>query len=104
VRGSATLGAKKAPRLGAYGSGGELPRQHKGGRPITAQVFDTTMRWEDAARLAQMPVTCPPTEKRAPPLDQAARLREAAKGEPVVAWRAHNLRQNKRPRPPGGRP
>jgi hypothetical protein len=60
------------------------------------------MRRRDVARLAQRPLTCPPTEKRAPTLDQAARLLEAARGEPVGAWGAQNLRQNKRPLAAGG--
>jgi integrase len=70
-------------------------------RTVLAQALETAQRrgklHRNVARLAEMPRTAPPAEKRALTVDQAAALLETAKGDPVEAFVVTGLMLGLRP-------
>jgi integrase len=70
-------------------------------RTVLAQALDTAQKrgkvHRNVARLAEMPRTTPPPEKRALGVDQAAALLDAAKGDPVEAFIITGLMLGLRP-------
>ena len=70
-------------------------------RTVLGQALDTAMRRakvsRNVARLAEMPRTSSPPEKRALTVDQAEALLEAAKGDPVEAFIVVGLMTGLRP-------
>jgi integrase len=70
-------------------------------RTVLGQALDTAQRrgkvHRNVARLAEMPRTAPPAERRSLTVDQAAALLEAAKGYPVEAFIVIGLMLGLRP-------